>query len=159
MRERQIHRFGIQRKITEHRIYSRWLDIKSPSVSVMDRSTLEVCGRAQVPYPWSSVSYPSSSALATGFSSLYPNYYRSDLCSETFNILNISYPSYPLTWNVPPPLSVKPNLPSFTAQLMLLLHHGTAVHIHFSFLTVPTFWVSHMIINHALVAYQNPMEP
>lgn len=51
MREGQIQRAGIQRKIAEHRIRSRWPDIKSPRGRVTDGSTLGVCGRARVPYP------------------------------------------------------------------------------------------------------------
>lgn len=47
MREGQAHMVGIQRKITEHRIYSRWPAIKSLRVRVMD--ALGVCGRYLTP--------------------------------------------------------------------------------------------------------------
>lgn len=39
VREGHAHRVGSQRKITEHRIHSKWPESKSPKVRVMDRNT------------------------------------------------------------------------------------------------------------------------
>lgn len=129
----------------------------------MDRSPPGVHGRAQAPCPSPPVSHPdcSSSALATGFSFLYPSFCRSHLCSGTFNYLSMSYLSYLLGLKCTPSSLHQSNFPSFIALLRFPFLHAIPAHIHFSLLTVPTVWVSHLTISpamhrfSALVAFQN----
>lgn len=147
---------GVQRKIKEHRIHPKWHEIKSPTVRIMDRSTLGVHGGAQASYP-NLLSY-----ALLGFPVYWPLHSHPDILiplDQWSSAQKYSILEHIPTFLLPSLGQSKFFLLQTPAQTSSSLWHFSPH--HFSLVTVSTAWISHWMIRRAmkkfsaLVAYQN----